>query len=162
VALIALTGLVILQLARSPAREDRLAREVVSSHVRSLMQKHLLDVKSGNGHVVRPWFNDKVDFAPRVPDFEPDDFTLLGGRLDYLDERPVAALVYQRRQHIINLFVWPDTGAQAGQVVRQGYNLLNWSQGGMTFWAVSDLNFAELEDLARQVQRGASSQSQSP
>jgi anti-sigma factor RsiW len=150
-ALVAFTGW---SLAKIWGRED-LAREVVASHVRSLMAEHLLDVPSADQHTVKPWFRGKLNFAPPVHDLADRDFHLVGGRLDYLEDRPVAALVYQRRQHLINLFVWPaaggtDLGSRALQ--RQGYNLVHWSSGGMTWWAVSDLNAQELQEFARLVQ----------
>ncbi|MBV8521168.1 MAG: hypothetical protein JOY71_03380 [Acetobacteraceae bacterium] len=102
--------------------------------------------------MVKPWFDGRLDFAPPVKDLKGDGFALAGARLDYLAGRPVAALVYQRRQHVIDLFVWPDQGRSshlAPEGNRSGYNFMHWSQGGMTFWAVSDLNARELAEFVR-------------
>jgi mycothiol system anti-sigma-R factor len=141
-----------------PSGDELLAQEVVSHHVRSLqMPGHLTDVLSSDQHTVKPWFDGKVDFAPPVKDFASQDFRLYGGRLEYLNNRGVATLVYQRRLHYINLFIWPaEKAGVTGEVTiqRQGYNLIHWTISGMNYWAISDLNGVELHEFARLVQQG--------
>ena len=131
--------------------EDAGVREAVSSHIRSLMANHLTDVASTDQHTVKPWFSGKVDFSPTVTDFAAEEYPLIGGRLDYLQGHPVAALVYMHRKHVINVFVWPQNGpadAITPAVTRQGYHVIHGMHGGMTFWVVSDLNAAELATFA--------------
>lgn len=126
--------------------------EVVAGHIRALQPGHLMDVASTDQHTVKPWFDGRLDFAPPVRDFRAEGFPLAGGRLDYLAGRAVAVLVYQRRQHVIDLFIWPDSRRlEPGPVARDqsGYNVVRWSRNGMAFWAVSDLNAQELSDFVR-------------
>jgi len=138
------------RLAVRQATGDGLAEEVLTAHVRSLMPGHLTDVLSSDQHTVKPWFNGKLDFSPPVLDFSGRGYPLLGGRLDYLDRRSVAALVYGRAKHQINLFAWPESGSDEPfkESTLNGYHLLEWRQAGMRQVAVSDLNAAELKQFA--------------
>lgn len=141
-----------------PSGDDLLAQEVVSDHVRSLqMPGHLTDVLSSDQHTVKPWFDGKVDFAPPVRDFVAQDFRLFGGRLEYLNNRSVVTLIYQRRLHFINMYIWPaEKAGSTGETTtqRQGYNLIHWTSSGMNYWAISDLNAVELHEFTRLVQGG--------
>jgi anti-sigma factor RsiW len=136
-------------------RADAITTEVVDSHVRSLMADHLFDVQSTDLHTVKPWFLGKLDFSPPVVDLASIGFRLVGGRLDYIAGRPAAALVYQRQKHTINVFVSPerDDVAETFAPAVRGFNVKHWTHGGMSFWAVSDLNDAELSALVKALQR---------
>ena len=142
-------------LTNHPPAEELITQEIVSDHIRSLqLTNHLTDVVSSDQHTVKPWFNGKLDFSPPVTDFSTENFPLYGGRLDYLNNRAVATLIYQRRSHYINLYVWPTENAQnttatpGVSIQRQGYNLVHWTSAGMNFWLISDLNNVELRELA--------------
>jgi anti-sigma factor RsiW len=131
---------------------ELIAQDVVSGHVRSLMANHLTDVPSSDRHTVKPWFLGKLDFSPEVRDLAPEGFPLIGGRLDYVSQKPAAALVYQRGKHIINLFVWKADGRSEAHESRQGYNLAHWNNAGLSYWAVSDVNSADLEQFSKLMQ----------
>jgi anti-sigma factor RsiW len=135
---------------------DALAQEVVSSHVRALMGEHLFDVRSTDQHTVKPWFLGKLDFSPPVNDLARIGFPLTGGRLDYIAGHPVAALVYTRGQHTINLFVWPEaldaTGSPDARAIR-GFHVRHWTRDGMTYWAVSDVNDTDLDQFVHALQQ---------
>ena len=154
VAATALIAFLLIPSFHGASAENELAQEIVSSHVRSLMLDHKTDVTSTDQHTVKPWFQGKLDFTPRVMDPAEQGFPLIGGRLDYVHGRPVAALVYQRHQHFINLFIWPagsNSNVAEKSSARQGFNLIRWSGSGMTFWAVSDLNLSELGEFVELV-----------
>jgi len=141
--------------------DDRLAELVVAGHVRSLQVEHLTDVVSTNRHTVKPWFRGKLDYSPEVPDLSQEGYPLSGGRLDYLADRPVAALVYHRGLHAINVFTWPAANNEASAVrglARQGFHLRYWQRSGMTYWAISELNDQELDQFVRLFQEHSSAQ----
>jgi anti-sigma factor RsiW len=128
---------------------DQLLDEAVASHVRSLQAEHLTDVASSDQHTVKPWFNGKLDFAPDVKDFAAQGFPLVGGRLDYLAGRTVAALVYRHNKHFINVFVWPAAEAKKPETaMRRGYAIINYATNGLHFYLVSDMNVTDLDELA--------------
>src|SRR6266513_5862036 len=136
-----------------PGADQFLATQLIASHVRSLMASHLTDVASTDQHTVKPWLDAKLDFAPPVVDLSGDGFPLIGGRLDYLDKRPVAALVYGRRKHFINVFVWPaalDEPKAPKTITREGYQLLHWADSDFNYWAVSDVNVNDLQLFKQQ------------
>jgi anti-sigma factor RsiW len=128
-------------------------RQLVANHIRSLSySSHLTDIATSNRHLVKPWFNGKIDFAPPVPELAAQGFPLVGGRLDYVDGREVAAIVYKRRLHTINVFVQPAPPLSLPIGVatkRDGYSLIRWTNDGLEFWAVSDIDLAELQLFQR-------------
>jgi anti-sigma factor RsiW len=137
-------------LSKRDIPESRLiAQEVMSEHVRSMLTNHQVDVISSDRHTVKPWFGDKLDFSPDVKDLAGQGFPLIGGRLDYINRRPVAALVFHRAKHVINLFTWPAGSTKAGTQSQNGYHLVAWTKDGMAYWAVSDLNLDDLERFVR-------------
>ena len=147
-------GFLLAQLTFTHSVHERLTQEVASAHIRSLQAEHMVDVKSSDRHTVKPWFNGKLDFSPPTPDLEKEGFPLVGGRLDYLNGRPVAVLVYKRREHLINVFAWPSSRTASSDFqreTRQGYHLVQWSEAGMNYWLVSDLNPTELNELAKRL-----------
>ena len=159
----AVTAWTLTWLLAAQGEAGRLYDDVVADHVRSLMVAHLTDVASSDQHTVKPWFSGKLDYTPPVRDLSREGYPLVGGRLDYLDRRSVAALVYQRRLHTINLFVWPcndTTTLVIKQQTRRGYNMVNWCDGGMQFWAVSDLNAGELQTFTQLLRQKATRQSE--
>lgn len=138
--------------------EDQRTQEVLSAHVRSLMVNHLTDVASSDQHTVKPWFTGKLNFSPIVIDPSAEGFPLIGGRLDYVADSPAAAVVYQRRKHYINLFISPANQTATTEEefqTRHGYTLLHWLQGGMEYWAVSDVNKGDLQQFVQLVRREA-------
>ncbi len=148
VSAIAATGLVAIVLRNDDAQ--RIDSEVVSAHLRSMQAGHLTDVLSTDQHTVKPWFNGKLDVAPPVVDLTAQGFTLIGGRLDYVDTRPIGAIVYRRRSHVINLFVaqTASTERRAAKIESiQGFNIRHWSDRGLNYWAVSDLAADELNEF---------------
>lgn len=149
----ALAANVVLTVFRTD-QEQTIATEMVSAHIRSLQPGHLMDVETSDKHTVKPWFDGKIDLAPPVIDLTAEGFTLLGGRLDYINGKPVASVVYKRRKHEINLFVAQQLGTEhtnvTGRTV-QGYNVRHWSDGGLDFWAVSDLDPTELNEFVQKI-----------
>ena len=145
-----LTALATWWVVSASDQQRRLEQEVVSAHIRSLLQERQIEVASSDMHTVKPWFAGRVDFSPEVKDLTSEGFVLLGGRVDYIDGRRVGVLVYKRRQHTINVFVWPSARSESTpprSMAQKGYNLMTWSHNGLTRWAITDLNAGELRQL---------------
>jgi anti-sigma factor RsiW len=133
-----------------PSEDERVTQEVLASHVRATLVSRFYDVASSDQHTVKPWLSARLAFSPPVADLSASGFDLIGGRLDYIGAQPVAVLVYKRRQHVIDVFVWPAEAQKAEQTLtRDGFNIERFTRNGMSFWLVSDLNRDELEDLAQ-------------
>jgi len=154
-ALTAIFLLIVILFRPSPSQEEQVTEQIVDNHMRSLMPNHLTDVQNSDQHTVKPWFNGKLDFSPPVADLSSLGFTLVGGRLDYINGQPVAAIVYQRKSHYINLFFWfsdnKDDVTKKASVTR-GYNLIHWTNGNRNYWAVSDINLTELDEFISKIQ----------
>jgi anti-sigma factor RsiW len=151
-AVLAALIILVASIYRSPAI-PALVQEAVADHVRSLQVSHLMDIASTDQHTVKPWFAGKLDYSPQVVDLAPAGYPLIGGRLDVLDNRTVAALIYQRRKHYINLFIWPSSGPSLpGKLyVRNGYHALAWTKSGMNYMAVSELGEQEFTDFVKMI-----------
>jgi len=134
---------------QASAASEAMVAELVDNHVRSLIGDHLTDVRSTDQHTVKPWFNGKIDFAPRVVDLASQGFPLIGGRVDYIRGHNVAALVYGRRRHFVNLFIWPEGSADSGEISQayNGYSLLHWLSDGLSYWAVTDASPTDLTEF---------------
>lgn len=145
-ALAASLFLVVAPLQQRSSLQD----EIVAGHVRSLLANHLTDVATSDQHTVKPWFNGKIDFSPPVVDLAPQGFPLVGGRVDYIGGRVVAALVYRRHGHLINIFIWPAPAVATTTSSRDGYNIMSWSKDGLLFSAVSDVNAEDIGRLREQ------------
>jgi len=137
-----------------PARSNTIIDQAVANHVRSLLAAHLVDSASLDQDTVKPWLDGEIDFAPEVRDLSTNGFPLVGGRLDYLVGKTVAALVYQRNKHPINLFITPEPTSRTTSptvITQRGYNVFSWTNNGMKYWAVSDLNEGELSEFTELV-----------
>jgi anti-sigma factor RsiW len=137
----------------TPSAQQKLTEEVTASHVRSLQADHLSDVISTDQHTVKPWFNGKLDFAPPTIDLAKMGFSIEGGRLDYINGKTVAVIVYRHNKHPINFYVWPSAGNNASvqTSIHNGYNLAHWAENGMSYWAVSDLETEKLVSFAKSI-----------
>ena len=133
-----------------PAEDDPIAHEVLASHVRSMLANRSFDVASSDQHTVKPWLSARLAFSPPVTNLSASGFELIGGRLDYVGDQPVAVLVYKRRQHVIDVFVWPVAAPKPDRTLtRDGFNIEHFAKNGMDYWLVSDLARDELNDLAQ-------------
>jgi anti-sigma factor RsiW len=155
-ALGALAGALLIMVLVTNRPGGSLERQMVDNHLRSLLAGHLVDVPSSDRHTVKPWFQSKLSFAPAVPDLAAEGFPLVGGRLDVIDGKPTAAIVYKRREHVVNLWIAPDSGADRGIEAREvdGFHLLHWRKDQLAYWAISDVNESELREFADRIRGG--------
>ena len=149
-AIAVVAAIVSIPMLRTSREADAVATEILDNHLRALQAVHQVDVPSSDQHTVKPWFQGKTDFSPPVPDLTRDDFILVGGRLEVIRQQPAAAIVYRRRQHLIDLYVSPSSGADSKTEIRElgGYHLLHWARHNMSYWAVSDVDAADLWTFA--------------
>jgi len=149
-ATIALVAIVAVPMLRSNRETEAVAAEILDNHLRALQGVHQVDVPSSDQHTVKPWFQGKTAFSPPVPDLTKDDFILIGGRLEVIHQQPAAAIVYRRRQHVIDLYVSPSEGADSKTELRElgGYHLFRWTQNNLNYWAVSDVDPGDLRTFA--------------
>jgi anti-sigma factor RsiW len=142
--------IVSIPMLRSGGGTDAIGSEILDNHLRDLQAVHQVDVPSSDQHTVKPWFQGKTAFSPPVPDLTKEDFVLIGGRLEVIHQQPAAAIVYRRRQHVIDLYVSPSPGANSKTEFRElgGYHLLHWTQNNMSYWAVSDVDTNDLRTFA--------------
>ena len=145
-------------LSLSPSKDKELIAEAISNHARSLMVSHLVDCASGDQHTVKPWFDGKLDYSPPVTDLTQAGYMLVGGRIDILEQRPVAAIVYQRGKNFINLFVWPATGRKIDIDVQseRGYHFCAWKLAGLNFFCIAEISAADLETFEEEVREKVS------
>jgi anti-sigma factor RsiW len=149
VALVLSLGAQVFLRKATPTANELLARDLFAGHARSMLGGHLVDVVSSDQHTVKPWFNNKLDFSPDVKDLSSAGYPLFGGRLDYLERRPVAALVFRRAKHVINLFILPSSQSRPEAISENGYHVVSWTRDGMTYCAVSDVNLDDLKVFAQ-------------
>ena len=156
-AAMAVVVLVSIPILRNGSETGAIASEILDNHLRALQAVHPVDVPSSDRHTVKPWFQGKTAFSPPVPDLTKEDFILIGGRLEVIHQQPAAAIVYRRRQHIIDLYVSPSPGADSKTELREldGYHLLHWTQNNMSNWAVSDVDPTDLRTFADLIRAAA-------
>jgi len=149
-AVIAVALIVSIPMLRLGGGTDAVTAEILDNHLRALQAVHPVDVPSSDQHTVKPWFQGKTSFSPRVPDLTQEDFILIGGRLEVIHQQPAAAIVYRRRQHVIDLYISPSTGVDSKMELRElgGYHLLHWMQSNLSYWAVSDVDATDLRTFA--------------
>ena len=150
-------AMTVLVLGGRPGGRDDVMQDVIGSHIRSMQADHLTDVPTSDQHTVKPWLSGRLDVSPPVRDLKDAGFPLVGGRLDYVDGHQAAAVVYLRAKHVINLFAWASPGKIDEPVhaeSRQGFNVVTWRRGGITYYAVSDVEADQLSEFARLVAQG--------